>query len=178
MRPISRTDARRGFTLVEMSAAIVVLVLLAALVTPNVVAIERSRLRRTQDAALLRLPIEARNAARLERTRMELRIDGAALALERVAADGAEVQEVRRVELGEGLRVRRAERAGEPVDTTSWRWTVYSDGSAEAARIEFEDAGTTRTLLLPADGDARWAESADDTAGDDHWAAGELEQRV
>lgn len=63
-----------------------ILALMAALILPNLVTINRSRALRDEEAAILRLPIQARNMAMRSGQPVILRVDGSdALVLERVS---------------------------------------------------------------------------------------------
>lgn len=168
---------RRAFTLIEMMVVISILLLLSAWVAPNLVAIERSRALREREAALLRLPAEAREEALRSKAPVALRIESAQIVLERTPAD-QEPQEIKRVSLGNELSVRSVRQRGETQSPDGWQWVVYPDGSSVEASLDLSEGSSERTLVLPARGEARW-ESADDDAEDEEtdWPAGEIAAR-
>ncbi|MCC6445836.1 MAG: hypothetical protein IT210_20575 [Armatimonadetes bacterium] len=169
---------RQGVTLVEMNAVILVLVMMAALVMPNLVSLRRSRSVQDMKAAILRLPAEARNEARKSREAVRLRVEEDALVMERVPAEGDPV-EVRRVRLEEGFLIENARIGQETLEPDSWEWQVYPDGSAEAGGLEFsESEGEENTsLLLSEEGKAQWISGELPETLEDRWPAGEIEQR-
>lgn len=181
-----------------MTVVITFLALMAAMIIPNLVAIKRSRDLQDVEAALARLPMEAKNEARRARVPVTLRVDGNTVVLERLAvpeegtaaaigtdAASAEPEEFRRVRLGRDIEVETVLTADESLDVAAWQWTVYPDGSADASgALLFSVAGTQKALALTGDGGSRWvtgevgadiAESV--SVASERWAAGELEQR-
>lgn len=167
------------FTLIEATVVITILALLAALVMPNVVALQRSRDVQSLKASLLRLPAEAQNEARKSKQAVTLRTDGSdTLVLERVGQDATDVTEFKRLSLGKDIRLDAATQEGESVDLASWEWTVYPDGSAQVARLEFIEGNRILSLSLPAAGELpRWSSTTAIEPGEERWSAGELEQR-
>ena len=91
MPPTSRViepRGRRAFTLVEMIVVCAVLVIIAAAIVPNLVAITRSRSLKDLEAGVARLPLEARNEALQTHTPVRLRVSGTTLVMERVPVGG------------------------------------------------------------------------------------------
>lgn len=167
---------RRGFTFIEMVVVILALTLIAALIMPNMVAIHRSREQSDVEASLLRASSEARNEARRSQRPVTIRLEGGSLILERIS-EAEEPQRIKRVSLGGELRAERAVLGEESVDPDNWEWTVYPDGSAEAGGIEFSQRGDRRSLVISADGTARWVRGALPDTLRERWPAGEIEQR-
>ena len=144
--------AKQGFTLIEMSVVITVLLLTATFVIPNMVAIRRTRALLDLEAAIQRLPREAQNEAIKRRQPVALRVEGTTLIMEREpntdsnqnqpaslnqqANDTAVV--VKRVELGNEITAARAQNGKESIDVASWKWTTYPDGSSDYGGIEFK----------------------------------------
>jgi type II secretory pathway pseudopilin PulG len=166
----------RGFTFIEMVVVILALMLIAALIMPNMVAIHRSREQADVEASILRASAEARNEARRSQRPVSIRLEDGSLILERISEE-EDPEQVKRVSLGEELRAERALRGEEPVDPDNWRWTVYPDGSAETGGIEFSQGDDRKSLLIAADGTARWVRGALSETIRERWPAGEIEQR-
>lgn len=187
--PSPRRRTSRGFTLIEMTVVVTILAMMAALIVPNLVAVRRGQQARELEAALLRLPTEARNEARRSGTAVTLRMEGETLVMERapltedgIADPEADPESIRRVDLPEGVRLDAARQARENIDTASWSWVVYPDGSADAGGLEFaqgDGAENRRTLLLPAGPaeEARWQDGPLAEETEERWTAGELEAR-
>ncbi len=173
-----------------MTVVISVVALMAALVMPNLVAMKRSRDLRALEASLVRLPAEARTEARRLNSQVVLRVDGDALVMERRrqqardARDGDDdPEEIKRLTLGDGLRVDAARKGSESVDLASWFWIVYPDGSAERAHLDIREGDATKSLLLPPDGEGRWVSSEEledlgEYGEEEFWPAGEVERRA
>jgi hypothetical protein len=154
--------------------------LFAFLVAPRVLTIKQSRDRKMSEASLVRLAQDARNEARKAGVKVTLRIeDTTVLVLEKTAADTETATEIRRVTLKEGLRVERVQEGDENPSLNEWQWEVYPDGSAKTARLTVLENERERTLILSAEGAARWSEPSDNETPDPEtrWAAGEIEQR-
>lgn len=168
---------RRAFTLIEAISVTAILLLTAALVTPSVVASQRSRALRDAVAALRRLPDQARAEARRTDAPVALRVDGDALVLETVPADGDPV-ELRRLVLDPDVAVDTTRRDGQDVDAASWSWTVYPDGTSDAAGIAFQIGGATKSLMLERTGNIRWIEGPLPDEAEERWSAGERVPRA
>lgn len=173
----------RGFTLIELTVVLFILLLLSAAVVPNVVSIGLSRDLKNREARIVRLPAEARNEAQRTGKPIRLRVDGATLVMERVpdgAVGGSQIikgEKIKQVNLGKSIEVDSVETGGQPADVGSWQWTVYPDGSAENAGISFDEGKVQRSLLLSADSNARWVSGGLPPSSPDHWPAGQLHQR-
>jgi prepilin-type N-terminal cleavage/methylation domain-containing protein len=170
---------RRGFTLIEMTVVITVLAVMAALVLPNMVAIQRSRELRLLKASIQRLPQEAKQEARKSNAPVVLRVDGDDLVMERIPVGdeaGNDPVEIRRVALNDAIRVERARQGEETIDLASWEWRVYPDGSCPSANLEFTEGDISEALIIEAAGDAHWA-TGDEADMEQQWAAGDIETR-
>lgn len=173
--------ARRGslFTLIEATVVITILALLAALVMPNTVALQRSREVQSLKSSILRLPAEAQNEARKSQQAITLRAEGSStLVLERVGTDSTDITEFKRLSLGKEIQLDAAQLEGESTDLASWEWTVYPDGSARVGRLEFAEGNQILSLSLPGAGELpRWSSTTAIEPGEERWSAGELQQR-
>lgn len=182
LRVSSSRLGQRGYTLIEMIVVITILAVMAALIIPNFLAMKRSREIRDVESALIRLPSEARIEAQRSNTPVTLRVDGDDLVMERSSTlEEPDPVEVQRLELPEAIRVDAARLGTESSDLGSWVWTVYPDGSAESAGLEFLEGESSRhSLIFPAKSSdsSRWLEGElplDEE--NERWTAGELEQR-
>src|SRR5579884_870757 len=80
----SRSAGQLGFTLAEMVVVTMVLLVIAALIAPNVVAFERSREAKALEGSIARLPAEARNAAIKQQVPVAIVVQGDELVMETV----------------------------------------------------------------------------------------------
>jgi prepilin-type N-terminal cleavage/methylation domain-containing protein len=184
MRPGNR---RRAFTLIEMTVVITILAVMAAAIMPNLVAIKRSRELREQEWALQRLPGQARDEARRRNAKITLHMDGDDLVLSQVPKTGdgtydtADLEEIKRVPLGEHLRIDAIRKGTETIDSGSWQWVAYPDGSSDGAHLSVVEGDKTKSLVVPVEGDAHWDtddEDSDADQDDERWEAGEVETRA
>ncbi|MBV9852673.1 MAG: hypothetical protein JO250_23685 [Armatimonadetes bacterium] len=165
---------RWGFTLVEVSLVVFLLLLIAAAVVPNVFALLRARRLADLEGRVARLPAEARSAAVREQVPVRLRVDGDTLVLETVAADGT-ADPIRQVALGDSLAVDTVQTNGQAADAGPWRWTAYPDGSSDDGGITFVEGAKRLSLVLPAHGDSRWIRGDLPDQDADQWPAGSLQ---
>jgi prepilin-type N-terminal cleavage/methylation domain-containing protein len=179
-----QTKRRRAFTLIEMTVVITILAVMSAAVMPNLVAIKRSRELRELEWALQRLPGQARDEARQRNARVFLSIDGDDLVLSQITAangdadDSSEPEEIKRVPLGDNLRIDAVRKGTEIISSSEWKWTAYPDGSSDNANLAVVEGDNTKSLVLPATGEARWnTDDENETGSDEPWQAGEVEQR-
>lgn len=181
MPPTSRASKaalrRRAFTLMEMVVVCAVLIIIAAAIVPNLVAITRSRALKDLEGNIARLPAEARNEALRSQTPVQLRLSGTMLVMEQVPTTGAPVQ-VKEVDLGSDIQVDSVQLNGKPSDTGTWAWTVYPDGSADSGGIQFSEGQAQRALILSPSGSARWITGELPDQSQDQWPAGQLLQRT
>ncbi len=167
----------RAFTLVEMTVIIAILMLLAAAITPNLIAMQRSRNLKDLEAKIARLPIEARNEAVQTGNPIQIKVDGNSLSMVQAPADGSATTPVKSVDLS-NLTVDSVEQNGQPSSTGSWEWTVYPDGSADDCNIQFSESGAIKTLVLPPRGDPQWINGDLPDQTPSTWPAGQLAQRT
>ena len=178
-----RRPGRRAFTLIELTLVIAVLALMVALVVPNLLAIKRSRDLLNLEAAIGRLPAEARNAAVKSGRPVTLQITGDALVMQQSQTDASTAQtngtsaQMKQVSLGSGIVVENAQQNGQPVDPSAWLWTAYPDGTADSGGLEFTEGSAVKSLVIPRDMNARWVDGALPDTSQDKWTAGELLQR-
>jgi type II secretory pathway pseudopilin PulG len=166
---------RRAYTLVELTIILVVLVLMAALVVPNLLSMLRSRSIFAEEQAVLRAPLTARTLARRSKVAVALKLQGNAIVIEKHKDDNSD-EEVKRVPL-DSLRVRSTHKNGNAEDQGTWKWTVYPDGTSDTGGIEFAEGAVKKSLALSANADARWVDGDLPNTSDDTWQAGQLQTR-
>jgi prepilin-type N-terminal cleavage/methylation domain-containing protein len=166
---------RRAFTLIEMVIVCVVLVLMAAIVIPNMIGMMRSRALFAEEQAVLRVPRDVRSQAVHDKLPVLLRVDGNVLVVDRHKDEGDD-EEITRIRL-DALQIRSARLNGKSVDMSSWKWTVYPDGTSDTGGLEFAEGATQKSLALSANADARWVQGTLPDTSDDTWQAGQLQTR-
>ncbi|HEV2473165.1 MAG TPA: type II secretion system protein [Chthonomonadales bacterium] len=170
------SQRRLAFTLVEVNVVIFILLILAAVILPSVAAIKRSRQLSDLEAAITRLPLQARNQARKSLVPVALQVQGNSLVMTQ-DPNGQNQQQLGEVDLNQDIQLDKAQRNGQPSDTGSWQWVVYPDGSSDSAGLEFTEGSAKRSLLLSRDGTIRWLQQALPDTTQDTWQAGQLQKR-
>jgi type II secretory pathway pseudopilin PulG len=166
----------RAFTLMEMVVVCAVLIIIAAAIMPNLVAMTRSRSLKDLEGSIARLPAEARNEALKSQTPVQIRVSGTMLVVEQVPDTGAPVQ-VEQVDLGSDITIDSAQLNGKSVDIGSWTWMVYPDGSADSGAMQFSEGQVQKSLILYTSGDSRFITGPMPDQSQDQWPAGQLLQR-
>ncbi|MGV3618265.1 MAG: pilus assembly FimT family protein [Fimbriimonas sp.] len=178
---------RRGFTLVEMSAIVVIVTLFAALAAPNLLSRQRTR---EVTAFFVRLPdlaVYAREYAQREDRIVRVRFDEAQriFVAEADAAvsttnqeESDEAQTIRQVSLPEDLEATSFRQEDESVSPGEWEITFYPDGRSDGADVEIDDDGRIRSISVSPEGTVRLEQGALPTINERRWPAGEREQRL
>jgi type II secretory pathway pseudopilin PulG len=170
-------NSRSGFTLMEMIVIIFILVLISAAVIPNVVAYQRSEQEKSLVASIARLPAQARDDAVRLQVPVRLRIDGSTIVEEEVPLTGP-VQQLNEVDLGSDIQVDQTQKNYQNIDSSSWDWTAYPDGTADLGGVQFSVESEQRSLIIPVVGNATWTTGALPDESQDQWTAGQLLQRA
>jgi len=156
---------------------IAVLLLMAALIAPNLVAVQRSRDLRNLEAKVARLPVEARNEAVKSSTPVTIRLSDTALVMERTPANDT-AEPVKQIDLGTTMQVDDAQRNGQEVAATSWQWTAYPDGTSDSGGLTVIEGDQRKSLVVPKTGFPTWVIGDLPDSSQDQWPAGDLLQRV
>lgn len=179
---------RSGFTLAEMIVIIFVLALIAGYILPHVAAYLDSRDQIELDGEIARLPAEVKNDAIRLQQPVALTIQGDDLVIEETppqqwqTVNSSQTQVtsgitiLQQLDLGNNVQVTSAQTQGQSADLGTWSWTVYPDGSAEDAGLQFTEGSLTKSLVLQADGDSRWLGSSLPDQSPTVWPAGQLEE--
>lgn len=175
---LSRASRRSGFTLIEVSTVIVVLVLIVSVLTPRILAMQRGTNARAARANIVRLGPEGRALAIDRGETVALRFDGETSAFVLEAGEENEATQLRSVPLGQDESVTAFEADGQPSEEADWRIEFYADGSASSGAWEIEEPGGTYSVrVFPADGHAEVTQGALADTPTTSWEAGSLEQR-
>lgn len=183
---------RRGFTLVEMSAIIMIVTLFAALAMPSFLARQRTR---EVTAFFVRLPdlaVYAREVAQRDETTVRIRFDEGqnVFSAEREGSepDGSngpnasegdgELSTVRSVGMPGDVKTSNFQQEGQSVNASEWELTFYPDGRSDGGAVELDDNGRIRSVVVAPDGTVRLQQGALPTVDERRWPAGEREQRA
>lgn len=165
---------RRGFTLVEMSAVIIVLALVAAIVTPRLAAVLEANKVREYRRNVINLMGQAReNAIRTGQVTSVSHNDGE-FRMQSGTEDSASVMQ--RVQAIDTVRAENFETDGSPAGDSDWQISFYPDGTCDGGGFELSEGGDTEAIrilkrngqIYRTDGDLA---STEDPEG--RWNAGE-----
>jgi prepilin-type N-terminal cleavage/methylation domain-containing protein len=179
----SRTETRiskRGFTLIELTVVITILVLFAVAVAPNVLNQQRSGETRAFYSAARRIVSTARETAISTKSPVFLTFDDSQrrLVLSQDDAQTEQKSEIEHVSLPDGINAGAFRVGGVDSNSSDWSIGFYPDGTADAGGLELELGDGQRSLMIAANGSATLSdgEMPDTTA--DRWPAGSYEQRL
>jgi Tfp pilus assembly protein FimT len=185
----SNADVHRrsqvGTTLIELTVVLVILLIIAAAVGPRVVAMLQSQDAKQLKAKIARLPAEAEAQAVTLQAPVRIRVSSNSIIMEQatLGTDGAITQDtaseqIKQVDLGDGLRLDNAQLNGMPSPPDSWEWVVYPDGSSDAGALEFEEDKSHFSLVITDHAASQWIEGDMPDQTQDIWPAGSLAQRT
>lgn len=174
----SRTSS--GFTLIEMMVVITLLVLMAAMVVPNLARLREAQQKRDFVSGLATFARQAREEAITGGQSVRLRLGDGESALEIVTTDLTSGDErtirTRRFPDGFGTGQTRIEDTLAP--GSEWQLTFFPDGSSERGGIEITEGQRVYALVLDNEiGQPRLVEGNLPDLSQDRWAAGEIERR-
>lgn len=170
---------KAGFTLVELSAVILILALLAALVVPSVTAQVGSQRTASFRIDVKRLALQARERAVTTGRQATLRWDGALIAELEAAEEGDDPTQIARLELPDGTSMERATKNGADADLDGWTVIFFPSGRGQSGGLEWSSSGRLFHLTVEAPtGLATVTAGELPQTGPTEWEAGELEQRI
>ncbi len=184
-RLLGRPAPRAGFTLVEMTAVIAIVVLLAGIAMPNLLARRATREVTAFFVAVPDLAVFARERAQrdgrtvrivFDDSRQVLSVETQSDAAE--ATDEQETSSLRDLPLPEEVQATNFRSEDNAVPSGDWALVFYPDGRSDGGAIEFDDSGRIRSLNVTPDGVARTSEGPLPSVDERRWPAGEREQRA
>ena len=168
-----------------MTVVLAILLLMAAIILPRAQAFLTSQNQRKTEAAILRMPIAAKNAAVKDQQPVTIRIDGTDLVEADTQFDSngditpaSQTTELKRVPLGDDIQIVSTTENGQSTSSGTWQWTVYPDGSCDECAIGFSLGSLHKSLVLPSYGQPHWVDGDPPDPTQNVWQAGELLQRA
>lgn len=195
-RPTSARMNKRGFTLIEITVVVAVIVILAATAVPGLFAARRSREARAFFSNLRDLGVRARNEAiRLPatvvltydeaETRFQLEVEveeEGTSSLSRSTTQETEPAEERlqgtEVVVPEGITVQSFRANGDDTTASEWRIRFFPDGRSDGGGLQIEDAGIIQSWVVDDSGRERLLEVELTETEAERWEAGQHEQRL
>ncbi|HXH60059.1 MAG TPA: prepilin-type N-terminal cleavage/methylation domain-containing protein [Fimbriimonadaceae bacterium] len=174
--------AKRGFTLVEMTAVIAVLMVLAAVVLPRYAAMEAGQTSRDFQANLLQLGKQARLLAIETDKTVQVTYDSdqQMVVFSSVDPDTLELTQERTFPVPASVQLADFEVDGEFVSPTDFTLSFYPDGTGSDGAIEVDEGAIVYHVNVSGlDGTGSKVDGRiQDTTEPTKWQAGEIERRT
>lgn len=174
-----RFGLRRGFTLVEVTAIIVIIALFAAMVAPNLASMKASRDHRAFFEKTSQIFAVARAKAIELKKPIEVHLDDAKneLFLAQVDADGNTTEVGARVALPSEMRVDELRQGTQTVSSGEWKPVFYPDGSSERSGIQVSEGDRTTSFVVSKLGFMQQLDGTLPDASLEKWTAGDYVRR-
>jgi prepilin-type N-terminal cleavage/methylation domain-containing protein len=169
-----------GFTLIEMTVVITILVLLVAAVMPNLTSEKRSREARQFFAHARNLVQETRSRSMGDDQTRVLRFDesGNRLVVDRLDLETGDSVEERALELPEGVEGSAYLIEEETSNAAEWQVAFYADGKSSKGGITLTNNGRPISIVIDEGGTVRQVDGELPDTSQDIWDAGGYEQRI
>lgn len=170
--------SKRGFTLIELSVVILVLALVAATVTPRLLALRRGDDVRRFKLALPALAGEARDLAHRTGQSVVLRHEPAVNSFSLSTSDEQPDSLGRPIRVPAGMTVQRARVGAQEFDSGEFEVRFFADGTAQEGGIEFLIGGARWSFVVDGNtGLGTWREGELPASDAERWPAGDFEIR-
>lgn len=172
---------QRGFTLIELTVVIVVLMLFASVVVPNLSAQKAGRERRAFLESARRIALDARSEAIERGATVTLRYEEGQkeMKLEREAAEqNEEAEEIRTVALPEDFSLQNFRVGKESVTAGDWQVRFFADGTSDGGAVELDENGDIQSLIVDKRGNATLESGSLPEETDERWPVGDYERRA
>jgi prepilin-type N-terminal cleavage/methylation domain-containing protein len=169
----------KGFTLIELSAVIIVLALLSAVVVPRLAVVRNSVEAKLSLDAIQRLASRGRELAISSGTPVQMAFNETDAQFElRQTVQNEESSIVGQTALHRDFSATRFRAGQNDMTASDWVVTFYSDATSDGGAIEVDEGGIVRTFIIGSkNGLSRWQDGAMPASESDRWQAGEIEQR-
>jgi prepilin-type N-terminal cleavage/methylation domain-containing protein len=193
---------KRGFTLIEMTVVLVVLVLFAALITPNVITMQSRQQRREADGQILNLARQGRESAIESGFTYAMMYDSAKTAFvlkkEPPPQDAGSVagtlptpaprplanvqsvsdlQQVQAFNLPSGVEASKFVANDDSVDGGSWIVHFYADGTSDGGGVEITQSQAIQAIQVTKDGFSSIIQGSLPESTEQIWTAGTYAQQ-
>jgi type II secretory pathway pseudopilin PulG len=178
--PSRGSRARRGFTYIELGVVMFMMVLIAAVVTPRFASLVRARRLDDFRDGLTQMVGMARETAISQGQSVDLLYVDAdrRMQIMPTGSEDANQNPIRELTAPEGVDASKFQSDAGVESTASWTVRFYSDGTASAAAIEFNEGQETYSLVVSASGGAKTVDGEMPETQADDWEAGDYVHRT
>jgi prepilin-type N-terminal cleavage/methylation domain-containing protein len=171
-----RASKRQGFTLIELIAVIIVLILGSVMIVPSLLSMKATSDHRDAMSAVRIAADDTRERAIQNGSSMQLAYDESSheLQIQQVGQDDANPTVVERFKLPDDMDPQRFQLAGKDSNASDFKLEFGSDGRTVGGGIEFRDFA----ISVDTGGHSRYIEGTLPLPDDERWEAGGLEQRA
>jgi prepilin-type N-terminal cleavage/methylation domain-containing protein len=186
------SNRSRGFTFIEISVVIVIIMILSALVLPNVVRMSEANQKRVFFSSLWQLAGKAHELAIMDKKTSAIRLDSSGKSFKVVEIDDqnpsqqtnqnpqqsdSNETEKETLAVPDGIDTGNFSSDGNSQDSGDWEIKFYPDGTSDGGGLEVTDSGRVRSLVIRRDGSLSLVEGNLPDLAEDKWQAGEIEKR-
>jgi prepilin-type N-terminal cleavage/methylation domain-containing protein len=193
----------RGFTLVEMTVVLVVLVVMVSLIAPNIFSMQSAQAQRSSYGKALDFARQAREDAIESGTTYALAYDPSKsqfLIKRQAPPDSSatsagnlpppaprplanvqsvsDLQDVTSLQLPEGVEANKFQAQDNSVDPSSWLVHFYPDGTSDGGGVEIARGQAIDSLQVTQDGLPTLVEGELPDASEQQWQAGTYAQKI
>lgn len=177
-RTSQRVLKSKGFTLIELTAVVIVLAMLAAVVVPRLAVVRNSVEAKLSLDAIQRLASRGRELAISSGTPVQMAFNEADSQFELRQSTGEESTIVSQATLHPDFTPNTFRSGQNELPASDWSVTFYADATSDGGAVELDEGGIVRTFLIGSkNGLSRWQAGAMPANETDRWQAGEIEQR-
>jgi len=168
----------RAFTLIELSVVIIIIMVTAALVAPNIDSMKAGIEARNFLASLPQIATQAREDAISRSATTKLTYDDSQRAIiESQEKDGEDDTTLHSYSLPKGMEINDFQLNGQSSNAGDWELRFYSDGQSDSGGIEADDRRRPWSLSIDKYGIAKLQEGTLPSESQTRWSAGDYEHR-
>jgi len=170
---------RRGFTLIELSIVVGILLIMSGIIVPSVVRQREAQREREFFSDLQRLVGRAAIRSVDDKRTVTLSYDPAArtfTALEEATSDAAE-ETVKELAVPQDVEITTMLSGKDQVAPAEWKLKFYSDGRGDKGGIELSFHEDVKSLVIDDNASAKWTTTPLTADANEEWAAGDYEHR-
>jgi prepilin-type N-terminal cleavage/methylation domain-containing protein len=180
-RTTKKIRNRRGFTLLELTIVVTLIVLFAIAIAPSALSQQRSGAVRSFLQGVRRLASTARETAVSSKTTVTMTYDEAErrLVLSRQSEEDAEQEtQLGRLTLPDEVEASSFRASTNDGNASEWSVAFYSDGTSDGGGVAFDLGGGLRSLSIAESGFATLVDGELPDTSTEKWEAGTYEQRL